>query len=231
MNDRRRDLISFFLFVLLSSLIILHFYGSINLFTVAFLASLSIFSSLLFYAIIKSLDERISLSILRKKFITAMHLLLEYHSYNIPLYSSLLKIIKSSEDRELNEILLSLSKKEYLEGAEKPFHKNFPKLSKIFGDSALPLSLKPSALQSFTEKIDSEAQEKASSIEQYSQKYATINMFLSSVLPSFIIFGFVGSSIISQGNPSLLTFSVIMLFALPVLYAFGNSRLNGRLNG
>lgn len=231
MNDRRTDLILFFSFAFLPSLIILHFYGNTKISTVAFLASISIFSSLLFYAIIKSLDEKISLSALRKKFVAAMHVLLEYHSCNMPLYSSLLKIINSSDDRELKEILLPLSKKEYLEGSEKPFNENSSKLSKMFDGSGLPLSLKPSALRIFTEKINSEDEEKASSIEQYSQRYATINMFLSSVLPSFIIFGFVGSSIISQSNPSLLIFSVIMLFALPALYAVGNSRLNGRLNG
>lgn len=231
MNDRRADLILFSLFILLPSLAILHLYGNTEIFTVAFLASLSIFSSLLFYVIIKSLDEKISLSILRKKFVAAMHVLLEYHSYNMPLYSSLLNVINSSDDIELNKVLLQLSKREYLEGSEKPFNKNFPKLSKIFSGSCLPLSLKPSALQVFTEKINSEEEEKASSIEQYSQRYATINMFLSSVLPSFIIFGFVGSSIISQNDPSLMAFSVIMIFALPLLYAVGNSRLNGRLNG
>ncbi|MDE1855125.1 MAG: hypothetical protein KGH57_02275 [Candidatus Micrarchaeota archaeon] len=59
-------------------------------------------------------------------------------------------------------------------------------------------------------------------IDESAQRYATLNMFVSTVLPSFMVFAFIGSSILSRGSFGLLLFSSILLFALPLSYSFGN---------
>ncbi|MEM0124227.1 MAG: hypothetical protein QXF41_01635 [Candidatus Micrarchaeaceae archaeon] len=61
------------------------------------------------------------------------------------------------------------------------------------------------------------------------QRYATFNMFLSSVLPSFIIFAFVAESILNGGRNNLLFLSIVMLEVIPTLYFLGNTAFFRRL--
>ncbi len=68
-------------------------------------------------------------------------------------------------------------------------------------------------------------------IEESVQRYATINMFLSTVVPSFIVFAFIGSALLSQREGSLLTLSIALLIALPVAYGVCNTMLSRRLFG
>lgn len=49
-------------------------------------------------------------------------------------------------------------------------------------------------------------------------------MFVSTVLPSFIVFAFIGSAIISDSAPSILPLEMALLVALPVVYAVSMSR-------
>jgi len=60
-------------------------------------------------------------------------------------------------------------------------------------------------------------------IEEAAQRYATINMFLSTILPSFLVFAFVGDAILSRGGFDMLTFSVSLLLLLPLAYSVGNA--------
>ncbi len=55
-------------------------------------------------------------------------------------------------------------------------------------------------------------------------KLSTLSMFFSAVGPSFVIFAFVGESIIGGGG-SILPFSLIMLGAMPVAYALIKARI------
>lgn len=73
------------------------------------------------------------------------------------------------------------------------------------------------------------AEERNSSLEAHAQRDATIGMFLSTILPSFIIFSFVGSTIISPGSTGMFMFSVAMLIALPLILSVSAARLNRRL--
>jgi len=63
------------------------------------------------------------------------------------------------------------------------------------------------------------------------QRYATLNMFLSAIAPSFIVFLFVGSSIISSSYASLLALSVVLLVVVPLTYAFGMFAFERRFIG
>ncbi|MDE1845818.1 MAG: hypothetical protein KGH53_00845 [Candidatus Micrarchaeota archaeon] len=61
------------------------------------------------------------------------------------------------------------------------------------------------------------------------QRSSTISMFLSTLLPSFILFLFIGSSILSQAAPNLIIFSLVLLFAVPLVYAINSLSFARRL--
>jgi len=67
-----------------------------------------------------------------------------------------------------------------------------------------------------------------SGLEASIQRNSTINMFISSVAPSFIIFMFIGNLVIS-GNYNILAIAIILLFMLPLAYAIGNAVFMRRL--
>ena len=69
-------------------------------------------------------------------------------------------------------------------------------------------------------KFYEEANEKRDIIEPYMQRNGTLSMFISTIIPSFIILGFIASSITSHNaNTGPLFFSIIV--SLPALYALG----------
>ncbi len=72
------------------------------------------------------------------------------------------------------------------------------------------------------------AEERAASAELSMQRYATVNMFVSTILPSFVIFAFIGEAILTQSPASLAAFSIVMVLALPLLYLVGNAVLRRR---
>lgn len=51
------------------------------------------------------------------------------------------------------------------------------------------------------------------------QKYLTMSMALSAVLPSFVLFAFIGYSMVYFSAAMLYVFSIVMLMVLPRLYA------------
>ncbi|MGC8699476.1 MAG: hypothetical protein ACP5RK_00510 [Candidatus Micrarchaeia archaeon] len=69
--------------------------------------------------------------------------------------------------------------------------------------------------------------EKASQVEPLLQRDATINMFISTIAPSFVILAFIGSSILS--TPSIIFLSFMLLSILPVLYAISLTLSQRRL--
>jgi hypothetical protein len=68
-----------------------------------------------------------------------------------------------------------------------------------------------------------------SELEESSQRYATINMFISTIAPSFLVFAFIGSAILSQAGFSMLLLSVSLLILIPLFYSIGNSFLSRRI--
>ena len=62
-------------------------------------------------------------------------------------------------------------------------------------------------------------------------RYATCSMFVSTVAPSFVIFSFIGSMLISQSSSSMEFMSISLIAAIPVVYSIINSASNGRFIG
>jgi hypothetical protein len=65
--------------------------------------------------------------------------------------------------------------------------------------------------------------------EESAQRYATFNMFISTILPSFMVFAFIGSSVLSRGSLSLSAFAAALLLGIPALYSLGNVLMWRRL--
>ncbi len=66
------------------------------------------------------------------------------------------------------------------------------------------------------------AEEQHTDMEESAQRYATFNMFISTILPSFMVFAFIGSSILSRASFSLLVFSSLLVLVVPIFYSIGN---------
>ncbi len=196
----------------------------------ALAAAMAATASALICIMSKSLAKKESYSSSRKKFMTALYSILSGSCYGIPKSSSLYDVANSSDDSKFGKALISLRKR-MLMGKAETLHGSAPELRSVLGRAEFPDSLEPARIRAFIDKNESDLMEKAAAIESYSQRYATANMFLSTVLPSFVIFAFIGSSIISASKPSMLLFSSVLLFALPVLYAAGSLKLNGVLIG
>ncbi len=62
-------------------------------------------------------------------------------------------------------------------------------------------------------------------------RYSTANMFISTVAPSFVIFSFIGSMLISQAGTSIAMMAFSLVIALPIVYAISSSSLSRRLFG
>ncbi|MEM4064076.1 MAG: hypothetical protein QXR16_01240 [Candidatus Micrarchaeaceae archaeon] len=85
------------------------------------------------------------------------------------------------------------------------------------------------SIKKYLDEKSSESEHKNAIREASLQRYATFNMFLSSVLPSFVIFIFVAESILNSSGNNLLFLSLAMLEVIPMLYFFGNAALFRRL--
>jgi len=62
------------------------------------------------------------------------------------------------------------------------------------------------------------------------QRYATISMFISTIAPSFLLFGFVGSMIISGKAAAGMLLSVLLLLAVPAAYSAVNIMMQRKLH-
>ena len=80
------------------------------------------------------------------------------------------------------------------------------------------------------EKEQMDAERKAAGLRAGLQRNATISMFVSSILPAFAVFIFIGNAALS-GRPMPGIFAVVMLGAMPMLYALGSASVNRRFIG
>ena len=70
-----------------------------------------------------------------------------------------------------------------------------------------------------------------SRIDETAQRYATFGMFVSTILPSFMIFAFIGDYVLAQSAAGLLFLSVGLLSAVPIIYSLGSTLMWRRLLG
>jgi len=158
----------------------------------------------------------------------SMHCLLYYRLNGLPLLQSIDRAAGLADVGRVRAELVLLARRirlgDALESAAESLSglRSFP--ARKAADPFRPESLK-AALAGY----ELETKARVSLVEAQSQRHATISMFLSTILPSFVIFAFIGSAIISEGTPDMLLFSVAMLVALPMVYAISYSQLSRRM--
>lgn len=101
------------------------------------------------------------------------------------------------------------------------------------GASGMGIGLSIPMRGSLEKLLDSEeyaGEEAAAQAEGAINRNALVTMFMSAVLPSFLVFAFVGNTILSQRNANLFLFSTVMLVFLPLAYALGRMFMGGRMH-
>lgn len=216
--------------VLLSLLLVLinrpHSAGTILLFlSIGFSASLLIFMAW------SKLKNAYNKSLLRNELSRSINSILHYKSCGIPSISAIDKVLSTVEVPEL-KISLGLIKSRFILGEIPETASRIQTIDDVIsGPGKNKIFAEPGELRQIIDSHELAVGEKLSSLEAKSQRNATINMFVSTILPSFIIFAFIGSTIISGSSPSILSFSIIMLAVLPVAYALSYAELSKGLLG
>jgi len=155
---------------------------------------------------------------LKKDFIESLYLAIEYAGGK-PITKGLEIVMKNTKDEKLRGILRREVVSDLIKGTL------LDRIKEAFKTKSGEINY--NKISSLIEKNEAEIKFTASEIEAAMQRSATFNMFISTIAPSFIILGFIGSFIASGGfNPIML---FIMLIALPVLYAFGLTLSQRRL--
>jgi|GEM_PF-2528455 hypothetical protein len=168
----------------------------------------------------------------RTRLMTGLYTLCDYNSNGLPLLASIEKVAAAVELAELKQDLLLLSRRMKLgERLEDSVNSINSLKEALTLRQDLPVALDIAGISTTLSSYEIELKERLSVIEAACQRYATVNMFISTILPSFIIFSFIGGAIISNSAPSTLLFGTAMLIALPMVYSVSYARLSGRLIG
>jgi hypothetical protein len=155
-----------------------------------------------------------------------------YKESNMPAANSIRKAARSSSNPRISRLFYSIARRmelgDSLHDAIDASTKDDAKLSGlILRYVSGPESSMEEAL-SLYESVRKESSFKASALNA---KYATCNMFLSTVAPSFIMFSFIGSMLISQSSGSTAFMSLALVAAIPVAYSIVSYTSGRRLIG
>lgn len=200
---------------------------SIVINSIFFICSLAIVCS--FYRISNSLRKS---AVLEDEFMKSLGRVSYYRDSKLPIISSINRAANSCENKGSKSILRGMSARIRLgecisnavESATMDEKRIYTSIKPYIGSGDFNFSEAFSAYQSRKRERES----RASSIIT---RYSTLNMFLSTVAPSFILFSFIGSMLISQKGSGIEIMSFSLLIVIPVIYALSNSMLSRRLYG
>lgn len=157
---------------------------------------------------------------------------LYYRSANLPTVNSLVKAAAASSNHKVSKTLSETAKRIELgenffdsisdsTSQDKEVSSNFSKYAKN-----AEVGIKE-ALRMYESKKKADL----SRSNALASRYATCNMFVSTVVPSFVIFSFIGSMLISQAASNTEFMSIAMIAGIPVAFSIINSILVGRSIG
>ncbi len=149
--------------------------------------------------------------------IEALRKISYYKQRGVPFLCALATELKSEDNKEVARELEMLEKSLML--------------NKDADMHILQLETGAEDLEMAIQYIDMANERKMAATEGTIQTYATVNMFISIILPAFAVFGFVGSAILASSVVSFTVLSMVLLAGLPLAYTFGNVLLNSRLYG
>lgn len=168
-----------------------------------------------------------------KMLIEGLYQISYYRKSGWPMYQAILKAAASSESGETSEILKEIARRIRLGGDFGTALQAVSKRKKLtLLENICSTDQKGyGQIAKMLNTYESSNAEKGATIDYSMQRYATINMFVSTILPSFIIFAFIGETILSPGTESLFAFSIVVTLMLPLVYLAGNAFMWRRLLG
>ena len=187
---------------------------------------------LLAYSLISFPIVALSASLLRKaaeerrikdmqdQLIESLYSITYYRSKGISMHRTILRVASSSKSQRVKNVLQKLANRMRLgetfgcaiANACKGTGMSF--LEDLYGNEDGDYD----SLVKLLSRYESNLTEQGVRAEQSLQQYSTISMFISTIIPSFVIFAFIGESILSQGTHDLPGFSLVMVLVLPFMY-------------
>ena len=143
-----------------------------------------------------------------------------YQSSRIPLVESIKRSARASSDQRVSDIL-------HHTAARVEFGDTFSNsvMDSIKNEKRLSQTILPyikscdSSIDEALELYHSRKKERSSIRSSLMTRYSTCNMFLSTVAPSFIIFSFIGSMLISQTSAGTELVSISLISGIPISYS------------
>jgi hypothetical protein len=171
---------------------------------------------------------------LEEDLIECLYSMLYYKTNKLTTYSTMLRVARNADSTEARRIMESAARRVRL-GESLGWA-----LSSACSGSGCGILQRLSdsgdkdaynAIRKALDSYEYSVAESKARVEESIQKYATVNMFLATVLPSFVIFSFMGGIVLTQRDSSLFLLSMAMLIVLPFMYLIGTVFLNRRLYG
>lgn len=100
-------------------------------------------------------------------------------------------------------------------------HGNMGKISEFM--RSMPMGVDPKiSLSNALAQYEDKMRRISSTLASRLQRYSTANMFISTIAPSFVIFGFIGDLVISQRAVGITALVVVLDMVIPFLYTLSN---------
>lgn len=209
------------LFSAILSLALIYVNAPQDIYSTALLISISVLFSQLLFICRNILSSFVSDVLNKNALIDTFEQILYYKANGSSTSSSLQKVIQSSRLPEFKSVLMKalLEMKLGLSFSE-AFNLKFEKVLHELQFSFLESERGPySQITQFLSIYrDKKRQNSIASLDSL-QRSSTLSMFITTILPSFILFSFIGAAIISQSQPSLFALSLVLLIGIPIAYA------------
>lgn len=156
-----------------------------------------------------------------------------YAHSGVPVITSIRKSAKSCKNNAASKLLLEIASRiEVGEDISVSIERTLSSHKKLYS-MAMPYLAAPSGsgVGEMTALYRSAMKKKTVEAEALSTRYATCGMFVSTLVPSFAMFAFMGNILISQSSGSIWPIAVTTICAIPLFYSFINLSFERRLIG
>lgn len=182
-------------------------------------------ASIIFIAIVRGIIQRFrilySRHAMEEELAKALSLFMHCTSRGMPSIKAIEKIQSESSNGTMAPLLRRTSKRMKMgEGlGEAVEHAGFSH------QSFLVNALKAKPLAETLGELERRRKERLLRIKESSEMRATVSMFVSTIMPSFIIFAYVGGKVVYGMTTGILPFSIGICIMLPAIYAICASTL------
>ncbi|MCL5419934.1 MAG: type II secretion system F family protein [Candidatus Marsarchaeota archaeon] len=172
---------------------------------------------------------------LEEELAESLYTLTYYKSRDLPLCKALARAAREARSEQVSSALGAIARRIRLgESPGEAMHyvgseRGMPMLAESCSGDAADSGI--SQVHRLLDAYEYLLAERRSRALESMQKYATINMFLSTILPAFTVFSFMGEIILAQKDTGIFLFSVMMLVMLPLIYVIGIAMQKRRLLG